>query len=116
LADFQAHLAEFRELGTAILALSADSRDDALSLVTALGLEFTVGYGLDPEPVASAIGCYTGVREGRPHLQPAAFVLDPDGNVVHAVYSSGKVGRLTARDALILVRDRAKAAGEKSLI
>ena len=60
------------------------------------------------------IGCYTGIHEGGPHVQPAAFVLDESGNIVHAVYSSGMVGRRTAEDALTLLRNqqklRAKAA------
>jgi peroxiredoxin len=72
--------------------------------VERLGLEFTVLYGLDPEATSRAIGCYTGMHEGRPHIQPADFVLGPDGRVVHAVYSSGTVGRLTAADALPTVK------------
>jgi len=34
------------------------------------------------------------------HLQPAQFVLDPDGRVRLAAYSSGPVGRLSAAEAL----------------
>lgn len=38
------------------------------------------------------------------HLQPAGFVLSPDGAVINAVYSSGPLGRLTADEVLGLVR------------
>jgi hypothetical protein len=48
------------------------------------------------------------MHEGRPHIQPAAFILGPDGRIVHAMYSSGKVGRLTASDALTIVKDLRK--------
>ena len=104
MADFQQHKAEFDPLDARIVALSADREDEARGTVERLGLEFTVLYGLDPEATSRAIGCYTGMHEGRPHIQPAGFVLGPDGRVVHAVYSSGRVGRLTAGDALTIVK------------
>jgi peroxiredoxin len=104
LADFQQHLAELDALGTRVVALSADAEADAAGTVRQLGLDFPVLYGLDPDAASRAIGSYTGRYEGRPHIQPAAFVLGPEGRIVHAVYSSGKVGRLTAADALTIVK------------
>lgn len=88
------------------MALSADSDEEAAATAKQLGLEFPLGYGLDVDAVSLTIGCYTGKHESRPHLQPAAFVLAPDGSILHSVYSSGKVGRLTASDALTLLRAR----------
>jgi peroxiredoxin len=108
LADFQRHKPEFDALDTPILALSADTQAEAWGTVQQLGLEFTVLYDLDPEATSRVIGCYTGTHEGRPHIQPAAFILAPDGKIVHAVYSSGKVGRLTASDAVAIVNDLRK--------
>ena len=105
MADYQQHLAELEALGTEIVALSSDDEEHARGTVEKMGLEFTVLYGLDPDSTSRAIGCYTGVNEGRPHIQPAAFVLKPDGTIAHAVYSSGKVGRLSANDALTLAKD-----------
>ncbi len=104
MADFETHLAELEELETQVVGLSSDPREDARGTVDELGLEFSVAWGLDAEATSRAIGCYTGTHEGRPHIQPAAFVLDRDGTIVHAVYSSGKVGRLTAEDALAIVK------------
>ncbi len=86
-----------------VIAASSDGLEDARGTVEALGLEYTVLYGLDAEETSRKIGCYTGERRGRPHIQPAAFVLQRGGLIAHAVYSSGKVGRLTARDALTIV-------------
>ena len=108
MADVQQHKAAFDELGARVVALSSDPQDSARTTVTRLGLEFPLGYGLDATATSRTIGCYTGIHEGTPHVQPAAFVLDDHGNIVHAVYSSGKVGRLTAEDALTLIRDRQK--------
>jgi peroxiredoxin len=104
LADFQRHKAEFDALNARIVGLSADREEEARGTVERLGLTFTVLYGLDPDATSRAIGCYTGIHEGRPHIQPAAFLLGPDGRIVHAMYSSGKVGRLTAGDALTIVK------------
>jgi peroxiredoxin len=104
LADFQQHKAEFDALDAQIVALSADREEDAEGTVERLGLEFTVLYDLDPEATSRTIGCYTGKDEGKSHIQPAAFILGADGRIVHAMYSSGKVGRLTASDALTILK------------
>jgi peroxiredoxin len=108
LADFNRHTAELEALGAQIVALSADQKEEAGGTVQELGLEFRVLYGLDPEATSRAIGCYTGKHEGKPHIQPAAFILGSDGRIVHAMYSCGKVGRLTASDALTMVKDLRK--------
>jgi peroxiredoxin len=108
LADFQTHKAEFDALDTPILALSADTQAEAWGTVEQLGLTFPVLCDLDPDATSRVIGCYTGTHEGRPHIQPAAFILAPGGTIAHAVYSSGKVGRLTAGDALTIVQDLRK--------
>ena len=90
------------------MALSSDPQDSARTTVTTLGLEFSVAYGLEATATSRAIGCYTGIHEGVPHVQPATFVLDGSGNIIHAVYSSGMVGRLTAEEALALLRNQQK--------
>lgn len=108
MADFQQHNAELEALDTEVVALSADREEEARGTVERLGLEFAVLYGLDADAVSRAIGCYTGTRKGRPHIQPAAFVLRTDGSIAYAVYSSGKVGRLTATDAITIVKQLKK--------
>lgn len=105
MADFEQHKASFDAIDTEIIALSADRNEEARESIDQLGLEFPVIHSLDPESTSRTIGSYTGTRQGRKHLQPAAFVLSQDGRVVHAVYSSGKVGRLTSHDVLALLQD-----------
>ena len=80
------------------MAMSADPRSDASTTAEELGLSFTIGYGLDPDTVAEAVGAYT--NQDPPHLQPASFILEPGGTVALAVYSSGAVGRLKADEAV----------------
>ncbi len=114
MADIQTHKAALDDLDVRVVALSSDTKDGAAGTVEKLGLEFTVLYGLDPATTSQLIGCYTGIHDGSPHIQPASFVLDGDGGLVHAVYSSGKVGRLTAADALTLATDvRKKKASDR---
>jgi peroxiredoxin len=108
LADFQQHKAELDALDAQVVALSSDREEEAEGTVERLGLEFMVLYDLNPEATSRVIGCYTGMHEGRPHIQPAAFILGSDGRIVHAMYSSGKVGRLTASDALTMIKDLRK--------
>lgn len=105
MADFNSHLDDFDEHGVQVLAASSDPLEEAQKTVALLELEYTVLYGLDPEQTSAAIGCYTGEHDGRPHVQPASFILKADGTIALAVYSSGKVGRLTAADALEIVRE-----------
>ena len=108
MADFQSHKREFDALDAEIIALSADAAADAGAMVEQLGIQFDVLCDLDPGVLAATIGTYTATRKGRDYVQPAAFVLKRDGTIVHAVYSSGMVGRLTARDVLTILNDVSK--------
>lgn len=103
MADLEKNLGALEELDAQVIALSSDDEAEARGTAGSLDLRYTVLYGLDAEATSRAIGCYTGRREGEAHIQPAAFVLDRDGAVAHAVYSSGKVGRLTAADAIAVL-------------
>lgn len=62
-------------------------------------LGFPVVYGLDVDDVGERFGLYVEKGE-RVHLQPAQFILDPEGRITFASYSSGPVGRLDAEEAL----------------
>lgn len=65
-------------------------------------LSFPVLYALDVDEMRERLGLY--IQKGdRTHLQPAQFVLDPDGRVHLASYSSGAVGRLSAAEMLGVV-------------
>ena len=91
-----------REAGIEVAALSVDDEETSAGLVAERRLPFAVGHSADADEVASATGAY--VNEDPHHLQSTGFVLDPDGRVVTAVYSSGAIGRLMPDDVLGLVR------------
>lgn len=85
-----------------VVALSVDSEADAAALVDKHRLNFPVGYGANADEIAASTGAY--VNDSPRYLQSTGFVLDPDGKVITAVYSSGAIGRLVADDVLGFVR------------
>jgi len=90
------------ELGIRVVAMSVDDKIDASALVEKHRLNFPVGYRVDADRVAAATGAY--VNDSPRYQQSTGFVLDPDGRVVTAVYSSGAIGRLVAEDVIGFVR------------
>ena len=96
---------EYRDADVRVVALSADGREGAREMEEDEGLDFPVLYGLDCKDVRDRFGIYIEKRTEKTHLQPAQFILDPDGTVRLASYSSGKVGRLDAREALDEIED-----------
>ena len=90
------------ELGLKVVALSVDNRADAAALVEKHRLNFPVGYGADADKIAASTGAY--VNDSPRYLQSTGFVLDPNGKVITAVYSSAAIGRLVAEDVIGFVR------------
>ena len=87
--------------GIRVAALSVDDKETTTALVAKHKLTFPVGYGADAEAVAAATGAF--VSPDPVYLQSTGFVLDPAGNVVVSVYSSGAIGRLVPEDVVGLV-------------
>ena len=103
----------FKAEGITTVAFSADSRTTAAHTVEDLGLPFPVGCEADVPAVAQALGCYTDPHET--FFQSTGFVLDPAGNTLLALYSSGPIGRLGPADVLGFVsRRRDKGMGVAS--
>ena len=93
---------ELSEAGIKVAALSVDDRETTAALVDKHKLTFPVGYGADASAIAARTGAF--VNPDPAYLQSTGFVLDPAGNVVVSVYSSGAIGRLVPEDVLGLVR------------
>jgi peroxiredoxin len=102
LAGFARAASTLAELGVQVVALSVDDRPTSAALVEKLRLPFAVGYGADADAIAGVTGAY--VNESRHHLQTTGFILDPNGRVLTAVYSSGAIGRLVADDVVGFIR------------
>lgn len=102
LRAFQRSLDRFAEVDTKVIALSVDDEATTQELIGRHGLQFPVGHSADAGAIAAATGAF--VNDDPVYLQPAGFVLNPDGHVVVSVYSSGAIGRLVPEDVLGLVR------------
>ena len=89
-------------LAIRVVALSVDDAAASAALVEKLRLEFPVGYGADADVIAAATGAYT--NDAPKYLQSTGFVLDPEGKVQVAVYSTGAIGRLVVEDVAGYVR------------
>ena len=97
MADFQEHLAQLQENDIGIVALSVDPLETVRETVEQHGLQFPVAWGLeraDGERVGAAW------ESERGYIQPAQFILNTQGTVMHTVYGEGPLGRLQAADVL----------------
>ena len=113
LAAFQRRSEKLAELGVKVVAFSVDDGPATSALIEKHGLRFPVGFGADAEAVAAATGAF--VNEDSRYLQSTGFVLDPNGAVVTAVYSSVAIGRLVPDDVLGFVsylKSKARADAE----
>jgi peroxiredoxin len=111
LAAFQRSGQQLADAGLRVAALSVDDRQTTAGLVAKHELTFPVGYAADAPAIAARTGAF--VNADPVYLQSTGFVLDPAGNVIVSVYSSGAIGRLVPDDVLGLVRylrDRFPAA------
>jgi len=102
LRAFQRASAILADVGIQVVALSVDDEASTAGLIAKHGLTFPVGFGADAHAVADLTGAF--VNPDPVYLQSTGFVLDPAGNVVVSVYSSGAIGRLVPDDVAGLVR------------
>lgn len=102
LTAFSRAAERFAEAGIKLVAVSVDDEATGAGLIEKHRLAMPVGYGADAGRVSAAVGAYVNAEPR--YLQSTGFVLDPEGRVVVAVYSSGAIGRLLPDDVLGLVK------------
>jgi len=102
LRAFQRASEALGDAGIRVVALSVDDEAATTELIAKHGLTYPVGFGADAPAVAALTGAF--VNPDPVYLQSTGFVLDPAGNVVVSVYSSGAIGRLVPDDVTGLVR------------
>jgi peroxiredoxin len=101
LGGFQRASARLAEAGIKVVSLSVDDEATTAGTIKKFKLSFPVGHSADANEVAARTGAY--VNESPRYLQSTGFLLDPDGRVLNAVYSSGPIGRLVAEDVIGMV-------------
>ena len=114
LAGFAAEKDALDGLGIRVVALSVDDEATSAATVAKNHLLFPVGHSANADAVRAATGAFVNPT---PHyLQPAGFVLGPDGTVKAAVYATSAIGRMLAKDVVgfvgYLKSVAAKAAAE----
>ena len=101
LRAFQRDADKLDGLDIKVLFLSVDDQDTARALIAKHGLTFPVGHSADAAAIHAATGAF--VNADPTYLQATGFVLDPEGEVIVSVYSSGAIGRLVPDDVAGLV-------------
>ena len=90
------------EVGAKAVAFSVDDEPTTAALIAKHRLTFPVGHSADAIAIATATGAFVDPTGG--YLQSTGFVLDPAGQVIVSVYSSGAIGRLVPDDVIGLIR------------
>jgi peroxiredoxin len=106
LADLQAHIEEFEQEDTDVIALSVDPLEKAKEMVAKIGATFPVGYGLKVPEDADKVGAYWEAR--RSIIHATNFIIDSDKKVTQACFATGPIGRIVAVDALSSIRGAKK--------
>ena len=101
LGGFQRAREKLVQAGIKVVALSVDDEATTVGTIEKYELHFPVGLSADVDQVAALTGAYT--NEAPRYLQSTGFLLDPDGRVLNAVYSSGPIGRLVPEDVIGMV-------------
>lgn len=102
MAAFQQALGELDAEDIGVVAISVKDEASARETAERTGVTFPMGYGLPLHQTAEKLGAY--YEDRREILHATGFLLQPDGVISVAVYSSGPIGRLVAEDVLRLVR------------
>ncbi len=114
LASYAAEKEALDGLGVKVVALSVDDEVTSAATVAKNHLQFPVGHSANADAIAAATGAF--VNANPRYLQPASFVLAPDGTVKAAVYATSAIGRMLAKDVVgfvgYLKSVAAKAAAE----
>lgn len=102
LRAFQRATNDLSELGIETVALSVDDELTTKELIAKHDITFPIGHSADAKAVAAATGAF--VDPDRGYLQSTGFILNPTGDVILSVYSSGAIGRLVPDDVKGLIR------------
>lgn len=100
---FNEQYQQLQELDASVVAASTDTLEKASEIAN--NVAFPVGWGVSRE-LADGLGSWWEDRRGL--IQPSAFVLKADSQVLSATYSTGPVGRLEAVDAVNFLKFQEK--------
>lgn len=100
MADFDTNGSLLKQLGLTVVAASVDTVEETANLAEGLRLRYVkILAEVDGPAVAESTGAFLQTGD-RTFLHATGFLLDSDGAIVNAVYSTGPIGRFTANDIL----------------
>ena len=99
MVDFAVHGLPFKNLGIKVLAASVDSVESVAKLKEGLHVGYPMFAKVDAPALAAATGAHIYEAE-KTYTHATAFLVDPDGLVSNAVYSTGPIGRFTASEVI----------------
>lgn len=102
LRGFERVLDQLEELGAAVVSLSVDDEATTKEMADKHKITFPVGHSADAAQLAELTGAF--VNPDPVFVQATGFILDPEGKVILSAYSSGAIGRITAEDAVGMIR------------
>lgn len=103
MGGFSEQFSELQSLNTSIVGASTDNLENSNAI--AADLPFPIAHGVTREQ-ADTLGSWWEDRRGL--IQPSDFVLNHEGKVLSATYSSGPIGRLEAIDAIRFIKFQEK--------
>lgn len=101
MADFEKAIGELKQGNVGVVALSVDPIAEALKTKERQSITFPLAYGVNGPEFAAQTGAFFDERKG--FLHATGFLLQPDGRLAAALYSTGAVGRYTATDLIALL-------------
>jgi len=96
IAAFSRATEALAKLPVKVVALSVDDELTSSAFAQKHGIRFPLGHSADVDAIAAVTGAYT--HDHPKYFQSTGFVLDPEGRVITAVYSSEAIGRLVPDD------------------
>ena len=84
-----------------LVAGSVDNPGDTRKMADELKISFPLAYGLNAKEISLKTGGFYEGEKG--YLQPSGFVLSLQGKIANAVYATMAIGRLGAKDCLLLI-------------
>ena len=101
MADFQDRIADFEAQKVTVIGASVDALEYSQRTLARHKLTFPLAYGVNAKEVSSLTGAFYDAEKG--YLHATGSLIQPDGRVAVAVYSTGAIGRFMAADCLGMI-------------
>ena len=99
MVDFAVHGGLFIDAGIKVVAASVDSVEKTTALKEGLHVGYPMYAEVDAAAVCEATGAFMQTGD-RTFMHATGFLVDPEGLVSRACYSTGPIGRFTSSELL----------------